>query len=94
MLLMLEAKFGNNPLICYFQSTGKSHSLGANIQNILSIMKSHNNLCSTTSHHLVSSPTNPTTKTGKSEGIKATHSSEDLNNLLTTVQDEFAQLGL
>jgi len=74
------------------QSTGRSHSLGANIQNILSIMKSHNNLCTSDHHSPKHRP--PTTASNSTTSLQThAYSNDDLNGLLSTLQDEFAQLG-
>ncbi|XP_057307543.1 centrosomal protein of 57 kDa-like [Hydractinia symbiolongicarpus] len=70
------------------QSTKRSHSLGANIQNVLSIMKSHNKLC----NNALDLPL-PTQHRKHVKNTKVTPSDEDINELLVTLQDEFAQLG-
>lgn len=75
------------------QSTSASHSLGANVQKVLAMMKSHNKaLCS--SHHLSHRPGTPSSSCSSSGG-EATESStgaQDLGDLLNQLQDEFGYL--
>ena len=83
------------------RSTSKSHALGANIQSVLSIMKNHNMLCCDASPS--SCRRRAVTGSGGGGGGHANkcvreqsellRSCEHLRELLTTLQDEFAQIG-
>ena len=79
----------------FVQSTTPSHSLGANVQKVLAMMKSHNSvMCSqhdpqgqqkTCEGQRSSSPSSST-------GSSVTSSDQELNDLLSQLQDEFGQL--
>ncbi|XP_047128766.1 centrosomal protein cep57l1 isoform X1 [Hydra vulgaris] len=78
------------------KSSGKSHSLGANIQSVLSILKLHNNLChkelkdyQTTSDSI--KVKQKMTKYDKK--VEDSISVKDIEILLGMLQDELAQLG-
>jgi len=67
------------------KSVGESHSIPANVQRVLSMMKSHNNvLCSPRGHVRTSSARAPSTT--------PSCRSSDLNDLILQLQDEFGQM--
>ena len=71
------------------QSTTKSHALGANIQKVFSLMKSHNpQLCNAASEAQRKYPKNTyssATSSSESDGIA---------ELVVQLQDEFGHMGL
>ncbi|XP_059166400.1 centrosomal protein of 57 kDa-like isoform X2 [Physella acuta] len=70
------------------KSTGPSHSLGANVQKVLSLMKSHNSaLCST--HASADGQGSASTS---STGSSSPSSDHDLSDLLIQLQDELGLL--
>ncbi|GFS01826.1 centrosomal protein of 57 kDa [Elysia marginata] len=75
------------------KSTSASHSLGANVQKVLAMMKSHNKaLCS--SHPWSHRPGSPSSSSSSSGG-EATESStgaQELSDLLNQLQEEFGYL--
>lgn len=85
----------------YLQSTAQSHSLPANFQEVLSLMKNHNaRLCHNPHQHLQNElrqlhKTQSTTSTARSRSKSRERSSpDDLSDLLQQLQDEFGQLSL
>ena len=72
------------------QSTTKSHSLGANIQNVMSIMKGHNKLCNGDGISLTPS------RVSKKKSVSSAESGSTLalDGLLSTLEEEFSRLGL
>ena len=77
------------------QSTAPSHAVGANVQKVLAMMKSHNvALCSSFYGHGGCNG-----ETGRSNSPSLSSSSsvsldQDLADLLAQLQDEFGQLSL
>ncbi|NWR63821.1 CEP57 protein, partial [Bucorvus abyssinicus] len=81
------------------KSTSPSHSVGANVQHVLHLMKQHTKaLCNS---HVVNdtplakpiSTSHPTSKSRKSSQPKESSSSqEELSEVLLTLQDEFGQM--
>ncbi|GFO43064.1 centrosomal protein of 57 kda [Plakobranchus ocellatus] len=76
------------------ESTSASHSLGANVQKVLAMMKSHNKaLCSSHpwSHQRPGSPSSScSSSTG--ENTESSSGVQDLGELLAQLQDEFGYL--
>ena len=75
-----------------FQNTGPSHSVGANVQRVFSLMKSHNMaLCSHATYpvNTCQQQTSPT-----SSGSTTPSTETDLAEILLQLQDEFHQMSL
>ena len=71
-----------------FQSLTASHSVGANVQRVLSLMKSHNlALCTALDHNSRDGSPSPTSSS-------ETSIDSDLAELLLQLQDEFGQMSL
>ncbi|CAH1798637.1 unnamed protein product, partial [Owenia fusiformis] len=69
------------------QSTSKSHRLGANVQNVLALMKSHNtDLCTAAGRTI------PTGHSKRGSTTPSSSTEEDLNDLMLQLQDEFGQM--
>lgn len=84
-----------------FQSTSPSHSVGANVQHVLHLMKQHTKaLCNSrvvndTPLAKSISTGHPASKSKKSSLPKDSSSShEELSEVLLTLQDEFGQMSL
>ena len=84
-----------------FQSTSPSHSVGANVQHVLHLMKQHTKaLCNSrvvndTPLAKPVSTGHPASKSRKSSLPKDSSSSqEELSEVLLTLQDEFGQMSL
>lgn len=84
-----------------FQSTSPSHSVGANVQHVLHLMKQHTKaLCNSrvvndTPLAKSISTGHPASKSRKSSLPKDSSSShEELSEVLLTLQDEFGQMSL
>lgn len=76
-------------MLLYYQSTGPSHSLGANVQKVLAMMKMHNPvLCSQIYPDWDSLGTDDPSSADSSRGSIE----RDLSDLLSQLQDEFGQL--
>lgn len=72
------------------KSTGPSHSLGANFQTVLSMLKSHNNiLCSNSA-----SVNGCRIESSSSTGSSVTSIDQDLNDLLVQLEDELGHLNI
>ena len=72
-----------------FQSTTKSHSLGANVQTVLSLMKAHNPaLCNAAARRAQKRQTHSAPSTSTSDSDNA------FDELLTGLQDEFGHITL
>ncbi|RUS69275.1 hypothetical protein EGW08_022963, partial [Elysia chlorotica] len=72
------------------KSTSASHSLGANVQKVLAMMKSHNKaLCA--SHPWTHRPGSPSSSCSSS-GMESSSGVQDLGELLSQLQDEFGFL--
>ncbi|KAI8791937.1 centrosomal protein of 57 kDa [Biomphalaria glabrata] len=70
------------------KSTGPSHSLVANVQKVLSMMKTHNPaLCS-----MYANVDNQLTDSSPSSGSSSASIDQDLNDLIKQLQDEYGQL--
>ncbi|KAH9500618.1 hypothetical protein Btru_077092 [Bulinus truncatus] len=70
------------------KSTGPSHSLGANVQKVLSMMKTHNAaLCS-----MYADVDNKNGDSSPSSGSSSSSVDQDLNDLITQLQDEYGHL--
>lgn len=87
--------------LSYFQSTSPSHSVGANVQHVLHLMKQHTKaLCNSrvVNDTLLAksvSTDHPASKSRKSSLPKESSSSrEELSEVLLTLQDEFGQMSL
>lgn len=85
----------------FFQSTNPSHSVGANVQHVLHLMKQHTKaLCNSrvVNDTLLAKPIrtgHPAGKSRKSSLPKESSSSqEELSEVLLTLQDEFGQMSL
>ncbi|KAK3770411.1 hypothetical protein RRG08_012154 [Elysia crispata] len=74
------------------KSTSASHSLGANVQKVLAMMKSHNKaLCA--SHPWSHRPGSPSSSCSSSgEATESSSGLQDLGELLNQLQDEFGYL--
>lgn len=73
----------------FFQSTTKSHSLGANVQTVLSLMKAHNPaLCNAAARRAQKRHTQTAGSTSTSDSDNA------FDELLTGLQDEFGHITL
>ncbi|CAL1539464.1 unnamed protein product [Lymnaea stagnalis] len=70
------------------KSTGPSHSLGANFQKVLSMLKSHNNILCSNSANINGCRTESPSSTGSS----VTSIDQDLGDLLVQLQDELGHL--
>ena len=75
-------------LLSLYQSTGKSHAVGANVQQVLALMKSHNPaLCNAASRvRRQYGPSTPSTSGSETE--------INLDELLVALQDEFGHMSL
>ncbi|XP_005097145.2 centrosomal protein of 57 kDa-like isoform X2 [Aplysia californica] len=74
------------------KSTTPSHSLGANVQKVLAMMKSHNTALCTNSCHHGSSEGQRSDSPASSTGSSVVSTDQELNDLLSQLQDEFGQL--
>ena len=76
----------------YFQNTGPSHSVGANVQRVFSLMKNHNMaLCSRTAHPINTCYQGSVSSSGSTS---PTATELDLAEILLQLQDEFHQMSL
>lgn len=74
-------------LFCCLQSLTASHSVGANVQRVLSLMKTHNMALCNGLDHQASRSSSPSSGSSSSSSIDA-----DLAELLLQLQDEFGQM--
>lgn len=74
------------------QSSTPSHSVGANVQKVISMLKAHNtDLCSSVNGQAQLYPASPTSK---STSHNSPTLNADLADLLLQLQDEFGQMSL
>lgn len=74
-------------LFCCLQSLTASHSVGANVQRVLSLMKTHNMALCNGLDHQASRSSSPSSGSSSSSSIDT-----DLAELLLQLQDEFGQM--
>ena len=78
-------------LIFCFQSTTPSHSLAANFQEVLALMKTHNpKLCQSPRSNLFFTETDYLTE----QPVKNKYTVNDLTDLLIQLQDEFGKMSM
>ncbi|XP_066912494.1 centrosomal protein of 57 kDa-like [Clytia hemisphaerica] len=82
----------NNIPFVVGQSTSRSHSVGANVQNVLSMMKSHSRLCESANHAKKPNTSSARSKRPTPRTPRSPKSTSELEFLLRTLSEEFEEL--